>query len=116
MKVTRLLHASINVEGQLGPTAEFYESFIGLAGAERPDFGAIGGRWFTVGDAQLHLVDAAHQGAPAIDPTGPHFCFGVDDLDGAVAEFAAKGIAHYRAGEQVWITDPSGFTIEFQQD
>ena len=120
MKITRILHASVNVENRLEPTAAFYASVLELEPAARPTIPGIAGHWFSVGDAQLHLVDAPHRGAPRIDPTGPHVCFGVEDFDAAVTELDAGGIPYERAHQgsvpQVWITDPSGFTIEFQPD
>jgi hypothetical protein len=55
-----------------------------------------------------------------IDPTGPHFCVLVDDLDAAIRELDSRGIEHLRAARgdvvQIWITDPAGNTIELQQD
>jgi catechol 2,3-dioxygenase-like lactoylglutathione lyase family enzyme len=120
MKITRILHASVNVENRLEPTAAFYASVLELEPAARPTIPGIAGHWFSVGDAQLHLVDAPHRGAPRIDPTGPHVCFGVEDFDAAVTELDAGGIPYERAHQgsvpQVWITDPSGFTIELQPD
>jgi catechol 2,3-dioxygenase-like lactoylglutathione lyase family enzyme len=120
MTVTRILHASVNVEGRLDPTAAFYTAVLELDPAPRPTIRGVGGRWFSVGDAQLHLVDAPHRGAPRIDPTGPHICFGVEDLDAAIAELDGAGIPYERGAQgtivQIWITDPSGFTIELQHD
>jgi catechol 2,3-dioxygenase-like lactoylglutathione lyase family enzyme len=120
MKVTRILHASVNVEDRLTPTAVFYTTLLGLDPAPRPTIPGVAGQWFAVGDAQLHLVDAPHRGAPRIDPTGPHLCFGVDDLDAAIAELDDAGIPYERGAQgttrQVWITDPSGFTVELQAD
>ncbi|HEY5165166.1 MAG TPA: VOC family protein [Acidimicrobiia bacterium] len=120
MKITRILHASVNVEDRLEPTAAFYTTILGLDPAPRPTIPGIAGQWFSVSDAQLHLVDAPHRGAPRIDPTGPHICFGVEDLDGAVAELDGAGIPYERGTQgaitQIWITDPSGFTIELQLD
>jgi catechol 2,3-dioxygenase-like lactoylglutathione lyase family enzyme len=120
MKVTRILHASVNVEDRLEPTAAFYTTILGLDPAPRPTIPGIAGQWFSVGDAQLHLVDAPHRGAPRIDPTGPHICFGVEDLDAAIAELDGAGIPYERGTQgaitQIWITDPSGFTIELQPD
>ena len=120
MKITRILHASVNVEDRLEPTAAFYTTILELDPAPRPTIPGIAGQWFSVGDAQLHLVDSPHRGAPRIDPTGPHICFGVEDLDAAIAELDGAGIPYERGAEgdvtQIWITDPSGFTIELQLD
>ena len=120
MKVTRILHASVNVEGRLDPAATFYTSVLGLDPATRPTIPGVAGRWFSVGDAQVHLVDAPCRGAPRIDPTGPHVCFGVEDLAAAIEELDGAGIPYERGAQgdvvQIWITDPSGFTIELQDD
>jgi catechol 2,3-dioxygenase-like lactoylglutathione lyase family enzyme len=120
VKVTRILHASINVEGSLDATRGFYAERLQLSSADRPDIPGVAGHWFQVGDAQLHLVDAPHRGVPAIDPTGPHLCVGVDDLDAAIGELDDRGIPYVRGAQgdvvQIWITDPSGFTVELQQD
>jgi catechol 2,3-dioxygenase-like lactoylglutathione lyase family enzyme len=120
MKITRILHASVNVEDRLEPTAAFYATVLELDPAPRPTIPGIAGQWFSVGDAQLHLVDAPHRGSPRIDPTGPHICFGVEDLDAAIAELDGADIPYERGTQgavtQIWITDPSGFTIELQLD
>lgn len=120
MKLTRILHASVNVEGRLDPTAAFYTSVLGLSSTPRPMIPGIGGQWFSVGDAQVHLVDAPCRGAPRIDPTGPHICFGVEDLDAAIKELDRADVPYERGAQgdvvQIWITDPSGFTIELQND
>jgi catechol 2,3-dioxygenase-like lactoylglutathione lyase family enzyme len=120
VKVTRVLHASVNVHDHLDATRDFYAQRLRLESAARPVIPGVDGHWFSVGDAQLHLVDAPMRGAPAIDPTGPHVCFGVEDLDEAIAELEHAGIPYEqgRQGDvvQIWIVDPSGFTIELQAD
>lgn len=120
MKVTRILHASVNVSGLLEETDRFYADLLGLDAALRPEIPGVGGRWFSAGDGQVHLVDAPMAGV-GIDPTGPHFCLGVEDLEAAVAELDRRGIPYLRATQpvdvvQVWITDPAGNTVELQQD
>lgn len=119
MRVTRILHHSVNIEGSLGPSVEFYRSLFGLEDANRPEIPGVGGHWFRVGDAQIHLVDAP-EGEDTIRPTGPHECFGVDDIDAAIRELDARGIAYKRGGQgtvvQIWFVDPTGHTIEIQQD
>ena len=125
MKVTRLQHVSVATGGSdLGELVAFYRDVLGLPDVERPDIPGLDGHWFGVADQQLHLVDA--QPLPGgIDPTGPHWCVEVDDLDAAVAELDARGVEHLEAtqrrpgtGEevrQVWIADPAGNTVELQQ-
>ncbi len=121
MQVTRVLHVSVNVAGTLADNIDFYTDLLGLEGVDRPEIPGVDGRWFGVGDAQVHLVDAAMAGR-GIDPTGPHFCVGVANLDAALAELDGRGIPYVRAVQgpdeivQVWVTDPAGNTIELQAD
>jgi catechol 2,3-dioxygenase-like lactoylglutathione lyase family enzyme len=119
MKVTRILHASVNVHGHLDDTARWYEETLGLAPADRPEIPGVPGRWFGVGAAQVHLVGAPPSGPP-IDPTGPHFCLAVDDIAATRAELEAAGVAYVEAAQgdvvQLWIVDPAGNTVELQED
>jgi len=119
VKVTRILHASVNVSDELGENDRFYQEVLGLGTTERPQIPGVAGRWFAVGDAQVHLVDAPHN-PTGIDPTGPHFCLGVDDIDEAVGELERQGIEYFSDAStgirQIWIRDPAGNTVELQQD
>ncbi len=118
MKVVRVNHVSVNCDGKLEETRRFYEDLFGLASAGRPEIRGISGLWFSVGDAQLHLVDAPASGA-ALDPVGDHWCVQVDDLDAARAELAAAGVEMVEGAQgpvmQIWISDPAGRTVELQQ-
>ena len=118
MKVTRILHHSVNVEGELDECVEFYRR-LSLTDTPRPAIPGVAGHWFTVESAQVHLVDAP-AGRANIRPTGPHVCFGVEDLGAAVAEIEDAGIPFVRGWqgevEQIWVADPVGNTIELQQD
>lgn len=119
MKVTRTLHSSVNVEGQLDPSVEFYRQLFEMPDEARPIIPGIEGHWFNTGNAQLHLVDAP-EGPGPIRPAGPHVCFAVTDLDAAIAELEQKGIPYAEGAQgpvvQIWIVDPAGNTIELQQD
>jgi catechol 2,3-dioxygenase-like lactoylglutathione lyase family enzyme len=119
MKLTRILHHSVNVEGGLAGAEDFYRQLLALGDLSRPEIPGIDGHWFGIADAQVHLVDAPAGPGP-IRPAGPHVCFGVEDLDAAVAELEAQGIDYTRGAQgttvQIWIVDPSGNTIELQQD
>jgi len=119
MKITRIMHSSLNVAGRLAAAEPFYRDVLGLAPAVRPEIPGVGGRWFSAADAQVHLVDAPCAGA-GVDPTGPHVCLGVDDIEAAVAELEALGLTTLSATSQgvlqVWFCDPAGNTIELQED
>jgi len=119
MRVTRVGHVSVNVDGALDETRSFYTEILGLDDRDRPEIPGIGGHWHGIGDVELHLVDAGHAGH-GIDPTGPHFCLFVDDIDAAIRELDTRAIPHLDAAQgdvsQVFITDPAGNTIELQQD
>jgi catechol 2,3-dioxygenase-like lactoylglutathione lyase family enzyme len=119
VKVTRVLHVSVNVEHHLSAARDFYATLFGLASKPRPEVPGISGHWFALGDAELHLVDAT-AGTSGIKPTGNHFCVAVDDLDAAVAELDERNIEYVRGAQgeivQIWIVDPTGNTIELQQD
>jgi len=121
VKVTRVLHVSLSASaGTLEETREFYADVFGLPAAPRPEIPGVPGHWLELGAAQLHLVGAPPTGA-AIDSRGPHWCLGVADIEAAVAELEARHIPYLRGvqGEgvvQVWVRDPSGATLELQQD
>lgn len=121
MKVTRLHHVSVNTNGTpLEELAPFYQELLGLGDLDRPEIPGVPGHWHDLGEQQLHLVGAPSRGT-GIDPTGPHFCVAVEDLQAAIAELEDQGIEYVRAvqGEstvQIWVTDPAGNTIELQQE
>jgi catechol 2,3-dioxygenase-like lactoylglutathione lyase family enzyme len=118
VKVTRTLHHSVNVEGRLVDSVEFYRRLLDMPDEERPTIPGVEGHWFGAGNAQLHLVDAPASGT--IQPTGPHVCFAVADLPAAVEELQAAGIPYAEGAQgttvQIWFVDPAGNTVEIQQD
>jgi catechol 2,3-dioxygenase-like lactoylglutathione lyase family enzyme len=118
MRVTRTLHHSMNVEGELDRSIEFYRQFFDMPDEDRPNIPGVEGHWFTAGNAQIHLVDAPADGP--IQPTGPHVCFAVADLAEAVAELEQAGVPYVEGAQgatvQIWFADPAGNTIEIQQD
>jgi catechol 2,3-dioxygenase-like lactoylglutathione lyase family enzyme len=119
VRVTRTLHHSFNVEGKLTATTQFYRERLELPDNDRPVIPGVEGHWFGTGNAQLHLVDA-EAGAGPIRPAGPHVCFAVDDLEGAIAELERDGIPYVRGAQgktvQIWFADPAGNTVEIQQE
>jgi catechol 2,3-dioxygenase-like lactoylglutathione lyase family enzyme len=121
MKVTRFHHVSINTNGTaLEDLVRFYRDVLDLGDRPRPEIPGVPGHWHAVGDQELHLVGAPSTGG-SIDPTGHHYCVGVDDLDAAISELDARGIEYQRAVQgagtvQIWFADPAGNTIELQQE
>jgi catechol 2,3-dioxygenase-like lactoylglutathione lyase family enzyme len=119
MKVTRVLHSSVNVAGRLDESRQFYQDLLGMDLTDRPDIPGIPGHWFEVAGTEVHLVDAPPYDAP-IRPTDHHVCFAVDDIDAAIAELEASSIPYARGAQgsvvQIWLTDPSGNVIELQQE
>ncbi len=110
MKPVQLDHTSVRV-GDLERSRRFYEGLLGLRAVERPDLG-MPGRWYGVGSGQVHLIECPPLGA-GIDPTGPHLAIAVDDLDAARRELTAAGIEMLDpGGNQLWVRDPDGNTIE----
>jgi catechol 2,3-dioxygenase-like lactoylglutathione lyase family enzyme len=123
VRITRVLHASVNVAGGVDGATSFYRDVLGLDTTWRPEIPGVTGAWFQAGEVQVHLVGSEPL-PDGIDPGAPHVCFGVEDLDAAVAELDTAGIAHIEASQdhhgravrQVWFTDPSGNVIELQHD
>jgi catechol 2,3-dioxygenase-like lactoylglutathione lyase family enzyme len=67
----------------------------------------------------VHAIGAPMKGELR-EPTGPHVSWYVADLDEAVDQLGARGIEMRVLGEGreriVWVADPAGNTVEFQQD
>lgn len=123
MKITRIMHASVNTAGHVDESHDFYDQLLGLDTAPRPDMG-IPGSWLNVDAAQVHLVGFPTVGTP-IDPSNHHVCFGVTDLAAATADLDAAGVEWVSADQtqvdgtivrQVFLADPAGNTIELQED
>ncbi len=121
MHVTRIMHSGRNVATSPEETRRFYADVLGLAPADRPDIPGVDGWWFRAGEGQVHLIDAG-MAEHGINPTGPHICLGVEDIEVAVADLEEQGIEFFRLAQgplqitQVFFCDPAGNTIELQQD
>jgi len=110
MRPVQLHHTSIRV-ADIARSRAFYERFLGLTNIERPNFG-FPGNWYALGAGQLHLIEAQSMGS-GIDPSGPHFAIEVVDLDAARRDIAAAGLEVLDpGGNQLWIRDPDGYTVE----
>lgn len=121
MLVTELLHASLHTPRSLEPARKFYAEVLGLLELERPPL-AVPGYWFSVNNAALHLN--GREAPPIVGSTYAgshprHLCFGTSDLAALRVLLQEAGILITEAGSlgvpQLWITDPAGNVIEFQE-
>lgn len=126
MKITRLNHAAVNIHGKVDEARDFYTGLLGLPEVPiqlpgRPPIpkGTVPAFWLQLGGVQVHAIGAP-QKHELREPVGPHVSWYVADLDQAVAELAAGGIEMRVLGAGrdriVWVADPAGNTVEFQQD
>ncbi len=115
----RLHHASFTVS-DIVAARRFYGDVLGLEEIERPAM-AIGGAWYRLGEAQIHLIVAP----PGVDvgtrpsqinPLAGHTAFAIDDYVKVREALRAKGVAvletNPEAG-QMWVRDPDGNILEF---
>jgi catechol 2,3-dioxygenase-like lactoylglutathione lyase family enzyme len=126
VKITRINHAAVNVHGKVDEARAFYTELLGLPEVAiqlpgRPPLpkGSVPAFWLQLGGVQVHAIGAPLKGEPR-EPTGPHVSWYVADLDVAVTELAARGVEMRVMGHGreriVWVSDPAGNTVEFQQD
>lgn len=126
MKITRINHCAVNVHGHSDEAREFYTEFLGLPevpiqlpGHPPLANNTTGGFWLQLDGIQVHVIGLPTNGEPG-DPTGPHVSWYVADLDEAIRELAERNMILKTIGEGrnriVWFADPSGNTVEIQQD
>jgi len=111
-----LHHASIRV-ADVTRSRAFYEKVLGFQPVARPDMG-FPGVWYGLGAGQLHLIQSDLGGSPVhrINPGDPHFAVTVE-LDAMRSKLRNAGIEMLDfGGDQVWVLDPDGNTVELRQD
>lgn len=114
MKAHAVHHVAINVD-DVAAALRFYTEVLGATERnDRPDF-PFAGAWLDVGGQQVHLVEA-----PVPPNLGQHFAVLVDDLDAAVAEVRALGIAvtdpvPVATDRQAFLLDPCGNRVELHE-
>ena len=95
----------------------FYSGVLGLEEIPKPaSLEAMGGAWFQLGNAQLHLgVEADFRPARKAHPA-----FRVADVDAAAARCAAAGLPiqwddRYPGVRRFYVADPFGNRVEILQ-
>lgn len=125
MKITRINHMAYNVAGRVAEAREFYTKLLGIPEVpivfpgREPTFGSPMGLWIEHAGVQMHLIGVEKKGEPR-EPVNTHVSWYVADLDEAVAEIRSAGIEMrdmtIGSARIVWISDPTGNTVELQQD
>jgi catechol 2,3-dioxygenase-like lactoylglutathione lyase family enzyme len=125
MKITRMNHAAVNVTGKTEEAKAFYVDLLGLPKVpiQLPGMEPIEdsefGFWVEQERVQLHVIGREPMGGTP-DPTQNHVSWFVEDIDAAADKLEANGIDMRVMGEGltriIWILDPSGNIMEFQQD
>ena len=115
MELLGIAHVALPVSS-LAKSQSFYEDVLGLTSVPRPDFG-FPGAWLVLGAHQLHLMELG-----PVEPDGrQHFAIAITDAEAVADELEERGVAVRRsfglpaAGKQVFISDPDGHQIEFNQ-
>lgn len=115
MDLTGIAHVALPVSS-LDKSMEFYTGVLGLGEAVRPDFG-FPGAWLVVGPNQVHLMELG----PVAPDQRQHFAIEVGDAESVAVELEGHGLQVHRsysrpeAGQQVFVSDPDGHQIEFNQ-
>ncbi len=125
MNITRMNHAAVNVLGKVDEARAFYVDLLGLPevpiqllGME-PIRNSDLGFWLEKEGVQMHVIGRESMGE-APDPTQFHVSWFVEDIDAVAVELADRDVHNRTMGEGdhriIWILDPSGNVVEFQQD
>ena len=125
IKVTRMFHAAVNTEGKQDECKAFYTDFMGLpeVPVDLPGMDVDPSKlpifWIEKEGVQMHVISSPKSGEE-IDPVGTHISWFVEDIDAAIEAIDARGLEKKVLGEGerkiVWVLDPAGNTVEFQQD
>ncbi|MBT7333448.1 MAG: hypothetical protein HN856_03640 [Gammaproteobacteria bacterium] len=125
MKITRINHAAVNVTGKAAQARAFYIDLLGLQQVpiqlpgQPPIADSEFGFWVEQDNVQLHVIAREPMGGTP-DPTQNHVSWYVEDIEAAAAKLADNQIEMRVMGEGatriIWILDPVGNIMEFQQD
>lgn len=118
----RMLHLGLRVT-DLDRSVAFYSAlgYAKVGSVPETDFGSL--TMLQLPDDPFVSLELVHDPArPVVDTSAVnHLVVQVDDLDAAIADLAAKGVAAEPAADlgaglrTSWLTDPDGYRIELVQ-
>ena len=113
-------HISLHVS-DVEKSVHFYTQLLGMKQVPRPDFD-FDGAWISMGNGlTLHLI-AGKNYEPQAGNRSNHFAFTYPDINALEKEFAGKGVEIFTNKirvdgiRQMFIKDPDGYYIEFNED
>lgn len=125
MKITRMNHAAVNVTGKINEAHDFYVNLLGIPQVpiqlpgQPPVESSEFGFWLEREGVQMHVIGREPMGGTP-DPTQSHVSWFVEDIDSATDKLEDNNIDMRVMGEGrnriIWVTDPAGNIVEFQQD
>jgi glyoxylase I family protein len=116
MTITHFLHATLLVR-EIEKAEQFYERVLGLAPLKRNL--SFEGRWYQVGDVQLHLIASAQVIDDLTQPEkwgrNRHLAFAIDDLSAMQQRLEDSGYRYQHSSSgraALFVRDPDGNLIE----
>lgn len=130
INITRINHSAIASRAKMAEMKHFYEGVLGVTTVKRdiPEKldDLIPGFWMQFPNGQVHVIGCDDSGAeravmPELagkrgDPMGPHTAFYVEDIEATQQHLKANDIEYFRMEGFIFTADPTGNTVEFQQD
>lgn len=130
INITRINHSAIASDDKLDAMRHFYEDVLGVNTVKRdiPDKldKLLPGFWMQFPNGQVHVIGCGEKGSERVimkelagkkgDPMGPHTAFYVEDIEAVEKHLGANSIEYFRMEGFIFASDPTGNTVEFQQD
>ena len=130
INITRINHCAIASRTKMEEMKYFYEDLLGVTTVKRdiPEKldKLIPGFWMQFPNGQIHVIGCDDSGAERKvmaelagkkgDPMGPHTAFYVEDIEATQKHLDDNNLEYFRMEGFIFTSDPTGNTVEFQQD
>ena len=129
INITRVNHSAIASRTKMEEMRHFYEDLLGVTTVKRdiPEKldKLIPGFWMQFPNGQIHVIGCDDSGERKImkemagkkgDPMGPHTAFYVEDIEATQKHLDDNDLEYFRMESFIFTSDPTGNTVEFQQD